>query len=105
MSLARDILVIPILTVASESAFSTSGRLVSSHRSRLHPKTIETLMSAQSWLSNEKQATSSQETKAYYSSVEYDEDTIDVDGVNPKAVDSLGDPEEVLAIQTEPREQ
>ncbi|XP_042460145.1 zinc finger BED domain-containing protein RICESLEEPER 2-like [Zingiber officinale] len=81
MRLARDILAIQISTVASESTFSTSGRLVSSHRSRLHLKTIETLMCAQSWLSNEKQATSSQETKAYYSSVEYYEDTINVDGI------------------------
>lgn len=48
--IARDILAIPITTVASESAFSTSGRLLSSHRSRLHPKTIEALMCAQSWL-------------------------------------------------------
>ena len=34
----RDILAIPISTVASESAFSTSGRLVSPHRSRLHKR-------------------------------------------------------------------
>ncbi|KAE8680803.1 Cytochrome c oxidase subunit 5b-1 [Hibiscus syriacus] len=38
--IARDILAIPISTVASESAFSTSGRLVSPHRSRLHPKDV-----------------------------------------------------------------
>ncbi|KAE8709865.1 hypothetical protein F3Y22_tig00110328pilonHSYRG00714 [Hibiscus syriacus] len=42
--IARDILAIPISTVASESAFSTSGRLVSPHRSRLHPKTLEALI-------------------------------------------------------------
>ncbi|XP_075507271.1 zinc finger BED domain-containing protein DAYSLEEPER-like [Primulina tabacum] len=79
MRMARDLLAITISTVASESTFSTDGRLVSSHRSRLHPKTIEALMCTQSWLLNEKQATSSQETEAYYSSVEYVEDTIDVD--------------------------
>ncbi|WOH04391.1 hypothetical protein DCAR_0623800 [Daucus carota subsp. sativus] len=48
--MARDFLAIPASTVASESAFSSSGRLVSPHRSRLHPKTIEALMRAQSWL-------------------------------------------------------
>ncbi|KAL2542598.1 Zinc finger BED domain-containing protein DAYSLEEPER [Abeliophyllum distichum] len=48
--LARDILAIPISTVASESAFSTSGRFVSPHRSRLHPKTLEALMCAQNLL-------------------------------------------------------
>nr|GEU85086.1 zinc finger BED domain-containing protein RICESLEEPER 2-like [Tanacetum cinerariifolium] len=37
-------------TVASESAFSASGILISPHRSRLHPNTIEALMCAQSWL-------------------------------------------------------
>ena len=47
---ARDILAIPISTVASESAFSTSGRFLTPHRSRLHPKTLEALMCAQDWL-------------------------------------------------------
>ena len=51
--IAKDILAIPVSTVASESAFSTSGRLISPHRSRLHPKTLEALMCAQSWLLNE----------------------------------------------------
>ena len=49
-AIARDILVILVSTVASESAFSTSGRFVSPHRSRLHPKTLEALMCAQDWL-------------------------------------------------------
>uniref|UniRef100_A0A2N9F051 HAT C-terminal dimerisation domain-containing protein n=1 Tax=Fagus sylvatica TaxID=28930 RepID=A0A2N9F051_FAGSY len=48
--IARDILAIPVSTVASESAFSTSGRLLSPHRSKLHPKTVEALMCAQNWL-------------------------------------------------------
>lgn len=49
-AMARDMLAIPVSSVASESAFSTSGRLVTPHRSRLHPKTLEALMCAQSWL-------------------------------------------------------
>ena len=48
--IAKDILAIPVSTVASESAFSTSGRFVTPHRSRLHPKTLEALMCAQDWL-------------------------------------------------------
>ncbi|KAL0015980.1 hypothetical protein SO802_003049 [Lithocarpus litseifolius] len=48
--IARDILDIPVSTVASESAFSTSGRLLSPHRSKLHAKTVEALMCAQNWL-------------------------------------------------------
>jgi hypothetical protein len=48
--LARDILIIPVTTVASESTFSTSGRLLSSHRNSFHPRTLKALMCAQSWL-------------------------------------------------------
>lgn len=48
--MARDILAIPVSSVASESAFSTGGRVVSSHRSRLHAKTVEALMCLQSWM-------------------------------------------------------
>lgn len=47
--IARDILAIPISTVASESAFSTSGRVIGPHRSRLLPETVEALMCLQSW--------------------------------------------------------
>ena len=48
--IARDILAIPVSIVTSESAFSTSGRLLSPHRSKLHAKTVEALMCAQNWL-------------------------------------------------------
>ncbi|KAL5580764.1 hypothetical protein UlMin_013206 [Ulmus minor] len=43
-SIAREILAIPVTTVASESAFSIGGRVVSPHRNRLHPKTLEALV-------------------------------------------------------------
>ena len=48
--IVSDVYVIPISTIASESAFSTNGRVVSKHRSRLHPDTLDALMCAQSWL-------------------------------------------------------
>ena len=48
--IARDILAILVTIVASESAFSTSGRLLSPYRNKLHPKTIEAMMCAQNWL-------------------------------------------------------
>ncbi|KAH0657821.1 hypothetical protein KY289_026569 [Solanum tuberosum] len=51
--MARDLIAIPVSTVAFESAFSTTGRLVSPHRSRLHPTTLEALMCACTWLWNE----------------------------------------------------
>lgn len=48
--IARDIFAIPISTVASESAFSTSGRVLSEHRSRLTPEILEALMCSQDWM-------------------------------------------------------
>ena len=51
--IARNILAIPDTTIASESAFSTSRRLLSPHRSRVHPKTIEAMMCAHNWLWSE----------------------------------------------------
>ena len=50
--IARDIYAIPVTTVASESAFSTSGRVLSEHRSRLTPEILEALMCSQDWLRN-----------------------------------------------------
>ncbi|KAI8568756.1 hypothetical protein RHMOL_Rhmol02G0225100 [Rhododendron molle] len=49
-AIAKDALAIPVSTVASESTFSTSGRVLNPNRNRLHPKTLEALMCAQSWL-------------------------------------------------------
>ena len=50
--IVRDIYVILVSTVASESNFSVGGRLVLKHCSRLHPNTLEALMCTQSWLWN-----------------------------------------------------
>ncbi|KAM0876653.1 hypothetical protein ACQ4PT_036030 [Festuca glaucescens] len=49
---ARDVFAIPVTTVASESAFSTSGKILSEHRSRLTPDMLEALMCSQDWLRN-----------------------------------------------------
>ncbi|KAL0316336.1 UNVERIFIED_CONTAM: putative AC transposase [Sesamum radiatum] len=51
--MARDILAIPVSTVASESAFSSSGKLINPHRNRLHHTTVEALMYSRRWLWNE----------------------------------------------------
>ncbi|KAG2396808.1 uncharacterized protein HKW66_Vig0230830 [Vigna angularis] len=56
--IARDFLAIPILTVASESSFSIGGRFLTSHRSRLHPNTLESLMCVQDWLWSDIQGSS-----------------------------------------------
>ena len=48
--MAREVLVIPIFTVALECAFSTGGRVVNPYRSCLTPKIVEVLVCTQDWL-------------------------------------------------------
>ncbi|KAH9604933.1 hypothetical protein KSS87_022521 [Heliosperma pusillum] len=48
--MARDILAIPVSTVASESAFSTGGRILDQFRSSLSSRMVEGLVCAQDWL-------------------------------------------------------
>lgn len=48
--IAKDLLAIPVSSVASESAFSTGGRVLTPHRSRLHSNTVEALMCLQNWM-------------------------------------------------------
>ncbi|KAF1868054.1 hypothetical protein Lal_00033995 [Lupinus albus] len=48
--IARDLLAVPITIVASESLFSTRGRILTSHHSRLRPDSIEALMCLQDML-------------------------------------------------------
>ena len=49
-AIAKDVLVVQVSTVPSESAFSTGGRVVNSFRSSLTPKSVEVLICLQSWL-------------------------------------------------------
>ncbi|CAN1241220.1 Putative AC transposase [Linum perenne] len=51
--IGRDFLAIPITSVASESAFSTCGRLFDPHRCKLHHSTVEAMMYAWSWVKDE----------------------------------------------------
>jgi hypothetical protein len=47
---ARDVMAVPLSTVASESAFSTGGRVLDSFSSSLSPLTVEALICCQNWL-------------------------------------------------------
>ena len=48
--MARDILSVPISTVASESAFSTGGRILDQYRSAMKPDVVEALVCCKDWL-------------------------------------------------------
>ena len=48
--MAKDILCIQATSVASESQFSTSGRVIDDYRSCLDPITVRILMLLKSWL-------------------------------------------------------
>jgi hypothetical protein len=48
--MARDVLAIPITTVASESAFSTGGCILDDFRTSLIPFMLEALVCMQDWL-------------------------------------------------------
>ena len=51
--MARNILVIPAFTVASESAFSTRWRVLDPHRTFFKPYTIEVLICAHDWFDHD----------------------------------------------------
>ncbi|CAL1400857.1 unnamed protein product [Linum trigynum] len=49
-NMSRDILAVPISTVASESAFSTGGRVLDSFRTSLSPEVVEALICCEDWI-------------------------------------------------------
>jgi hypothetical protein len=53
--LACDALVVQVSTVASESAFSSSGRVVNLYRNRLDPEVVEALVCTKDWTKASKQ--------------------------------------------------
>ncbi|KAL8124180.1 hypothetical protein AgCh_011986 [Apium graveolens] len=68
--MARDILSIPISIVASESAFSTGGRILDQYRSCLAHVVVESLIYTQDWRFNKK------EVLPHYSLEELTQDVI-----------------------------
>ncbi|KAK9065040.1 hypothetical protein SSX86_016423 [Deinandra increscens subsp. villosa] len=68
--MAKDILAIPVSSVASEPAFSTGGRVVDAYRSSLSPPIVEALICTQDWIRKSRRATN--------------------EGVDPTKFDDLG---------------
>ncbi|XP_060183248.1 zinc finger BED domain-containing protein RICESLEEPER 3-like [Lycium barbarum] len=60
--LARDVLAIPISSVASECTFSTGGRVLDSFRSSLTPKCVQSLICVQDWLRKKTKSISVEES-------------------------------------------
>ncbi|XP_026437954.1 zinc finger BED domain-containing protein RICESLEEPER 1-like [Papaver somniferum] len=48
--MARDVLAIPVTSVASESMFSAGGRVLTTHRASLDPEVVEALLCLSDWL-------------------------------------------------------
>ncbi|PON95663.1 HAT, C-terminal dimerization domain containing protein [Trema orientale] len=51
--MAKDLLAVHVSTVASESAFSTGGRILDPFRSSLSPRMVEALICSKNWLTCE----------------------------------------------------
>jgi hypothetical protein len=51
---ARDVMAIPVSTVASEPAFSTGGHVINAYRSKLDSEAVEALVCIQDWTRGDK---------------------------------------------------
>ncbi|WVZ14298.1 hypothetical protein V8G54_011864 [Vigna mungo] len=94
-NMAREVLAIPISTVASECAFSTGGRVVSPYRSCLMPKIVEVLVCTQDWL------------KGTSFSILFDEDPKELDKFEPDELvidtefDQVSIPQDLMSATSE----
>ena len=79
--IAKHMLAVPMSTVASESAFSTSGRILDPFRSSLKAKTVERLICTKNWLSDSNDMSVCQE---FMDEIDSLKDSIAVENGNAK---------------------
>ncbi|KAK4486590.1 hypothetical protein RD792_006841, partial [Penstemon davidsonii] len=77
--MARDILVVPVSTVAIEATFSTGGRILDAFRSSLSPRIAQALICAQDWLRSDSQPINVEENLMELDSLEKDSIEFGVD--------------------------
>lgn len=68
--MARDLLGVPVSTVASESAFSAGGRVLDRFRSSLTPRTVEALICTQDWYCDDDEDLNAEELVADLENIE-----------------------------------
>ncbi|CAL5046611.1 unnamed protein product [Urochloa decumbens] len=96
--IARDVLAIPASTVASESAFSASGRVVHKYRSRLDPQIVEALICTKDWIRAARKDPYDVSTIVDdISNVSIDE--VDQDGGASDAADHIVDDDEIIELE------
>ncbi|GKU85437.1 hypothetical protein SLEP1_g115 [Rubroshorea leprosula] len=78
-AMARDVLAFPISTVASESAFSTGGRVLDAFRSSLTPRMAQALICAQDWLRSKSRIVSEEEDLDLLDDLEKEFDKVHMD--------------------------
>ncbi|CAN1726011.1 Putative AC transposase [Linum perenne] len=65
-AMARDLLAIPVTSVASESAFSAGGRILDPHRSKLGHDAVEAMLCTKTWVHDELRIGISRNTLKFY---------------------------------------
>lgn len=70
--MARDILAIPITTVASESTFSLGGRILTKFRQSTLPENAEAIVQTRSWMNSDENTKDELELRVAESTIEFD---------------------------------
>ncbi|KAM3361533.1 hypothetical protein P3S68_016387 [Capsicum galapagoense] len=87
--MARDVLSIPITSVASESAFSIGGRFVTKYRSCIHQENVQTLVTTRNWLHGCTQSNTDEDELLKKTMSNVDSNVIDGTTASESGVDNL----------------